>query len=80
MVLKGTVGVMEELEESQMRLQQMLTQRHVAPFRAEAQVRLACLSMCVFDFHSSSSSSHALSFPNIHLKPTNTHTHAHRSG
>ena len=34
----GTVGVMEELEESQMRLQQMLAQRHVAPFRAEAQV------------------------------------------
>lgn len=34
----GTVGVMEELEESQMRLQQMLAQRHVAPFRMEAQV------------------------------------------
>ena len=44
MVLKGTAGVMEELEESQMRLQQMLTQRHVAPFRAEAQDRLGMLS------------------------------------
>lgn len=29
---------MEELEEAQMKLQQMLTQRHVAPFRTEAQV------------------------------------------
>ena len=44
MVLKGTASVMEELEESQMRLQQMLTQRHVAPFRVEAQDRLSMLS------------------------------------
>lgn len=43
-VLKGTVGVMEELEESQMKLQQMLTQRHVAPFRTEAQEKLNVLS------------------------------------
>lgn len=44
MVLKGTTSVMEELEESQMRLQQMLTQRHVTPFRVEAQDRLSLLS------------------------------------
>lgn len=44
MVLKGTASIMEELEESQMRLQQMLTQRHVQPFRGEAQDRLNTLS------------------------------------
>jgi dynein heavy chain len=35
---------MEELEESQMKLQQMLTQRHVAPFRTDAQEKLTVLS------------------------------------
>lgn len=39
---------MEELEEGQMRLQQMLTQRHVAPFRAEAQVRQSFWGVCVW--------------------------------
>jgi dynein heavy chain len=36
-ILKGTSLVMEELEESQMTLQTMLTVRHVAPFRTDAQ-------------------------------------------
>jgi dynein heavy chain, axonemal len=40
----GTGGVNEELEESLMKLQQMLTQRHVAPFRPQAQEMLTSLS------------------------------------
>ena len=43
-VLKGTSLIMEELEESQMNLQTMMTVRHVAPFRIEAQNRLTRLS------------------------------------
>jgi dynein heavy chain len=42
-VLKATPLVMEELEESQMNLQTMLTMRHVAPFRALAQDILGSL-------------------------------------
>jgi dynein heavy chain len=43
-ILKGTSLIMEELEESQMNLQTMLTVRHVAPFRTEAQNWLTRLS------------------------------------
>ena len=43
-ILKGTPLVMEELEESVMNMQTMLTMRHVAPFRAFAQELLASLS------------------------------------
>ena len=42
-VLKGTPLVMEELEESQMNLQTMLTMRHVAPFRTVTQNLLGSL-------------------------------------
>lgn len=42
-VLKGTPLVMEELEDSQMNLQTMLTMRHVTPFRALAQEILGSL-------------------------------------
>lgn len=43
-ILQGTVGVMEELEETQMNLQAMLTMRHVTPFRERAQELLQTLS------------------------------------
>ncbi|GMH89960.1 hypothetical protein TrVE_jg7050 [Triparma verrucosa] len=43
-VLMKTPIVMEELEESQMNVQTMLTMRHVAPFRERAQESLASLS------------------------------------
>ena len=43
-VLKSTPIIMEELEESQMNLQTMLTMRHVSPFRAIAQELLGSLS------------------------------------
>jgi dynein heavy chain len=43
-LLAGVVPVMEDLEEAQMNLQAMLTMRHVAPFRGEAQALLASLS------------------------------------
>ena len=43
-VLQGVVPIIEELEEAQMNLQTMLTMRHVAPFRDEAQAKLAQLS------------------------------------
>lgn len=42
-VLKGTPLVMEELEESQMNLQTMLTMRHVAPFKVVTQNLLGSL-------------------------------------
>lgn len=42
-VLKATPIIMEELEESQMNLQTMLTMRHVAPFKALAQELLGSL-------------------------------------
>ncbi len=42
-VLKGTPLIMEELEESQMNLQTMLTMRHVAPFKVATQNLLASL-------------------------------------
>ncbi|CAM9244386.1 unnamed protein product [Chrysoparadoxa australica] len=42
--LKGTGGIMEELEEAQMNLQTMLSMRHVTPFREEAQEELTLLS------------------------------------
>lgn len=42
-VLKATPLIMEELEESQMNLQTMLTMRHVAPFKALAQELLGSL-------------------------------------
>eukprot|EP00941_MAST-03F_sp_MAST-3F-sp1_P001388 g1388.t1 len=43
-ILTGVVPIMEELEEAQMNLQTMLTMRHVAPFREEAQAKLTQLS------------------------------------
>lgn len=43
-VLKGTGTIVEELEEAQMNLQTMLSMRHVAPFREEAQSELQTLS------------------------------------
>ena len=43
-VLKGVVPVVEELEETQMNLQTMLSMRHVAPFREVAQSKLGQLS------------------------------------
>lgn len=43
-VLKGVVPVVEELEETQMNLQTMLSMRHVAPFREQAQAKLGQLS------------------------------------
>ncbi|CAM9799127.1 unnamed protein product [Ectocarpus fasciculatus] len=43
-ILQGTVGNMEELEETQMNLQAFLTMRHVAPFRERAQDLLSALS------------------------------------
>jgi dynein heavy chain, axonemal len=43
-ILLGTVGIMEELEETQMNLQAFLTMRHVAPFRERAQELLQTLS------------------------------------
>ena len=43
-ILKATPLVMEELEESQMNLQTMLTMRHVTPFRPMAQDLLGSLS------------------------------------
>ncbi|KAL7522596.1 hypothetical protein ACHAWX_007291 [Stephanocyclus meneghinianus] len=43
-ILKATPMVVEELEESQMTLQTVLTMRHVAPFRNIAQELLGCLS------------------------------------
>ena len=42
-VLKATPLIMEELEESQMNLQTMLTMRHVTPFKALAQSLLGSL-------------------------------------
>ena len=42
-VLKSTPIIMEELEESQMNLQTMLTMRHVTPFKALAQELLGSL-------------------------------------
>lgn len=43
-ILAKIVPVMEDLEDAQMNLQAMLTMRHIAPFRLEAQVLLASLS------------------------------------
>ena len=43
-VLKAVVPIVEELEETQMNLQTMLSMRHVAPFREEAQAKLGQLS------------------------------------
>jgi dynein heavy chain len=43
-ILQGTVANMEELEETQMNLQAMLTMRHVTPFRERAQELLQRLS------------------------------------
>ena len=43
-ILKATPMVMEELEEAQMNLQTVLTMRHVAPFRNDAQELLGSLS------------------------------------
>jgi dynein heavy chain len=43
-VLKTVVPIVEDLEESEMNMQTMLTMRHVAPFREEAQELLAKLS------------------------------------
>lgn len=42
-ILKATPIVMEELEESQMNIQTMLTMRHITPFRALAQELLGSL-------------------------------------
>jgi len=43
-ILSAVVPIMEELEDAQMNLQAMLTMRHVAPFKDEAQGLLASLS------------------------------------
>ncbi|RHY37518.1 hypothetical protein DYB25_000117 [Aphanomyces astaci] len=43
-VLKGVVPVVEELEETQMNLQTMLSMRHVLPFKEVAQQKLETLS------------------------------------
>ena len=43
-MMTGTASTMEELEETQMNLQAMLTMRHVTPFRERAQELLQALS------------------------------------
>ena len=45
-VLRGTGAIIEELEESQLQCQTMLTMRHVKPFKVEVQGLLTKLSDC----------------------------------